>query len=73
MKRFIYYLILTCVLVLAALTTISAISNISLFGINQGFATHTSQHYFIRSIDFDYKTEAIAAFKSNEYSGPTAI
>ena len=69
MKKAIYYFLFTSVFILAGLTTVSAISNIPLIDIypfNQITSSHTSGHYQVRSINFDYKTEAIAAFKSNE-------
>lgn len=68
MKKMIYYLLLTSVFIFAGLTTVSAISNISIvdiYPINQITTSHTSANYQVRPINLDYKSAAIAAFKSN--------
>ncbi|HHU18731.1 MAG TPA: hypothetical protein GXZ58_00480 [Bacilli bacterium] len=68
MKKMIYYFLFVSVVIFAGLTTVSAISNIQFVDIypnNQLTSSPTSGHYQVRSINFDYKTEAIAAFKSN--------
>lgn len=68
MKKIIYYALFTIVFIFAGLTTVSVVSNIpfvDMYPINQLTASHSSGNYQIRTINFDYKTEAIAAFKSN--------
>lgn len=76
MKKIVYYIALTCVAIMALLSTVTAITNITFFGyypINQLTVSKSSDDYSVKKINFDFKTEAIATFKSNDDEQKVAI
>ena len=76
MKKIVYYIALTCVAIMALLSTVTAITNLTFFDyypINQLTVSKSSVDYSVKKINFDFKTEAIATFKSNDDEQIVAI
>ena len=76
MKKLLYRLLLTTVVLLALLSTVTAITNIqflNIYPVNQVTISQPSVNYSFRSIDFEFKTETIATFKSNSDEQKIAV
>ena len=76
MSKLLYQLLLSVIVVIALLSTVTAITNIVILDflpVNQVTNSRSSRSYSFKVIQFDFKTETIATFKSNPEDQKVAI